>query len=326
MMWLRLQLPFALDHINLWLLTDAAGDLSLIDTGFRDAPTIAAWQSLQSQGRLSGLRDIFITHFHPDHIGMCGWLAHETGARLTSTVLEWQVAALLFDRERIESMSGQWQTYYVRAGLDENTINALMSRRFNFSKGVSSLPATVKFVQDGDDINLGSTTWRIITGGGHSPEHACLYDPIGKVLISGDIVLPQISPNIGLYPASGADENPVADYFDVLARLEKAVPDDVLVLPSHGTPFYGLHSRIHELRGHHEKRLKKMRDILSAHESMTAIEVMHALFAHRKLGEGEIPFALGETLAHLLYDVKAGMIDVDTSNPTINYTMKALNV
>jgi glyoxylase-like metal-dependent hydrolase (beta-lactamase superfamily II) len=165
---------------------------------------------------------------------------------------------------------------------------------------VPGIPEAITTVEPGQSVTLGGRDWKIVGGYGHCPEHACLYDAGRKVFISGDIVLPSISPNISLYPGGTGD--PVGAYLQSLDDIEKQVPDDVMVLPSHGVPFTGLHKRLGELRQHHARRFERLREVLSP-GPRTAFETMTGLFAHRALAPGDIFFALGETLSHLMHEV-----------------------
>lgn len=315
--WLRTPLPFELNHINLWLL-EGPGGWSIIDTGFNAPETVIAWEAIfADRFAKKPVTEIFVTHFHPDHFGLAGWLAEKTGLRIKMTAPEFETVQR-YTRE-VENLSGVYAPYYTAAGVDDETVAELLKRRFNYSKIVYKPPAAIDAVKPGDTVTLGGTPWLVVGGYGHCPEHACLYSAEKKLLIAGDIVLPDISPNISYYP--GSAEDPVAEYLMSLDDIKARIPDDVVVLPSHGVPFRGLHRRIDELKNHHDRRFRRMHDVLRDGPK-TAYETMQGLFSHRKLGRGDIFFALGETLAHLRHDEKHGIVQKTLRNGVAFYNLK----
>lgn len=307
--WLRFPLPFALDHINLWLLDGAEG-WTIIDSGFNTPDIIAGWENvfrrLLSQ---KPVEKIFITHFHPDHFGLAGWLQQKTEAPLFITPGEWQMVQALTDSDSADRLEQIYRPYYENAGVPADVLEALIERRMGYKRVIHSVPAAVSHVHADDIVTLGGRDWRVIDGYGHSPEHASLYNAADNILIAGDMVLPFITPNISYFPGHAPGSDPVAEYLDTLDRIAAAVPNDALVLPSHGKPFQGyLHDRIAAIKDHHVKRLDKLHSVLANGSKMTAYEAMLGLFAHRELKQGDIFFALGETLAHLVYSHKRGKV------------------
>ena len=304
--WLRMPLPFELNHINLWLLESPRG-WSLVDTGFNFAETQQHWDRLFA-GRLAAkpVENLFVTHFHPDHFGLGAMLSARTGLTVQMTQPEFDMARNLGgDTADMDRLEREYRSYYSEAGLDEGLLLEMLARRFGYRKMVPALPATITPVRPGQTVTLGGRPWKIIGGYGHCPEHACLYDEARKILISGDIVLPSISPNISLYPGSSGD--PVGAYLKTLDDIQAQCADDTMVLPSHGVPFIGLHRRLNELRAHHMRRFDTLNTVLSAGPA-TAFTTMQGLFAHRKLTSFDIFFALGETLAHLSHEVLRGRV------------------
>lgn len=299
--WLRLPLPFELDHVNCWLLKDG-DDWSIVDSGFNYGDTLAHWESILAG---KSVKDVFITHFHPDHFGLAGWLAEKTGASVTMTPGEEKMVRSLMDGDKLEAL---YRPYYIEAGLDPELLETMVKRRLLYKKVVSKPPEKIRNLSLGEKVTLGGKDCLLTGGGGHSPEHACLYNTQDKILIAGDIVLPTITPNISFFPGNLPGHDPVQNYFDTLDRVAQDVPDDVVVLPSHGDPFTGLHARIAEIKDHHERRLQKIREICA--EPMTALEATLSLFSHRELGPHDMFFAIGETLAHLVHDEKRGKIQM----------------
>jgi glyoxylase-like metal-dependent hydrolase (beta-lactamase superfamily II) len=156
------------------------------------------------------------------------------------------------------------------------------------------VPEAYTRLQDGQQVRIGRHDWRVITGFGHSPEHAALYSDELKVLISGDMVLPRISTNVSVF-AVEPEGNPLQQYLDSLSKFA-SLPDDTLVLPSHGRPFRGLHTRIAQLRAHHAARLAEV--LTACAQPMSAVDIVPLMF-RRQLDAHQLSFALGEALAHL---------------------------
>lgn len=300
----RMPLPFELSHINLWLLRGAKG-WSIIDTGFNYGETLAYWSNIfGSFFAPLPVENIFVTHFHPDHFGLAGQLSRQTGVTLRMTAGEIGMVRGLMDTDGLKHL---YEPYYTEAGVSGTLFDKMIEKRLMYRKIVSDPPDTVETVKLGDSVTLGDRVWRLTGGGGHSPEHACLYAAADGIFIAGDVVLPGITPNISFFPGHGPEHDPLADYFATLETVRRDVPDDVLVLPSHGEPFRGLHSRIDQIRVHHEGRLRKVREICLP-APQTALQVMESLFSHRELTSADLFFALGETLAHLVHDEKQGKV------------------
>ncbi len=319
--WLRGPLPFELDHINLWLLEGKSG-WTIVDTGFNFDVMKEAWDIVfATQFRDKPVEGLFITHFHPDHFGLGGWLAERAGVTLQMTPPEFGMAKSLTDPAQQGMLGDLYRPYYIEAGIEGQLLDDMLARRFTYQKIVSKMPGTFTPVKPGDTVRLGDRDWKIIGGYGHCPEHACLYCEKDKIFIAGDMILPDISPNISFFPDIYLSRNPVAAYIKTLEKIRAQVPDDVLVLPSHGVPFKGLHQRAGELIHHHERRLTKLREVLAA-GSQTAHQAMLGLFAHRSLARpADLFFALGETLAHLVYDVEAGRVVKATTDGKALYSL-----
>ncbi|MDE1152198.1 MAG: MBL fold metallo-hydrolase [Micavibrio sp.] len=321
--WMRTPLPFELDHVNIWLLKGPDG-FSIIDTGFNFEVALQAWERVFANVIGSTKVDnLFITHFHPDHFGLGGWVADRTKLMPQMTAPEYNIAQSLTDPEMQKTLESIYRPYYVAAGLTPDLMDDMLARRFTYQKVVHTIPATFTEVKPGQTVTLGGKEWLVIDGYGHSPQHASLYNAADKIFIAGDMVLPDISPNISFFPDKYFSADPVGVYLETLDRIKRLVPDDVAVLPSHGVPFRGLHKRIDELKYHHERRLEKLRKVVAT-GPMTAHQAMVGLFSHRILSRAsDIFFALGETLAHLVYEEKAGRIRKTTENGVDSYSIPA---
>jgi glyoxylase-like metal-dependent hydrolase (beta-lactamase superfamily II) len=294
--WLRMPLPFALDHINLWLVADGAG-WAIIDTGINNETTKALWEGLFTSA-LEGrpVTRLICTHYHPDHMGLAGWLTERLGIELWATETEWRFG---HERSRTTRLGVPAQTVelYRRVGLPEATQKIGIARAGQYKSRVTPVPDRYHRIGDGMELTLGDRHWRVVIGRGHAPEHACLYCPEIDVLIAGDQVLPKISPNVSYWPQD-LDPDPLGSFLASLAMLRVAVPETALVLPSHNLPFYGLHTRIAQLQALHEQRLLQI-EAACDHPRSTA-ELVPLLFT-RELDGHQLGFAVGETLAHLIH-------------------------
>lgn len=290
--WLCLPLPFALDHVNVWLLGDETeGPLALVDTGIQSDGTRALWQDVFQRTRKP--TELLVTHYHPDHIGLAGWVQQVCDCPCYLSQQEIDQAHKARNSTDKDFADGQ-TTWYRQHGLAEDSVQEVAALGNTYFPIVTELPSRVSIVAHGDQLELGGINWRVLTGGGHAPEQICLYSEALNVLISADQVLPRITPNISLvwYKTEG---DPLAVFLKSLDMF-KDLPEDVIVLPSHGLPFTGLHPRIASLRAHHEERLDRI--IAATEEPKTASELMPVLF-RRKLDPRQMMFAMGECLSHL---------------------------
>lgn len=286
--WLRMALPFVLDHINLWLLEDGDG-WTIVDTGVADEATRSAWEQVLADKTVTRL---ICTHFHPDHMGLAGWLAQRHQVPLTATLGEWSFGRML-TLEVGEDYHANQVEHYRRAGYDADMLAGVRQRSGSYGDRVGPLPAAISDIRDGSRLIINGRLWQVVVGSGHSPEHACLWCAEAEVLISGDQVLPRISPIVGVWPQQ-PDDDPLRDFLaslDILKRL----PADTLVLPSHGLPFLGLHARCDDLVRHHESRLTQVLEATTT--PVTALDLARVLF-RREMDPSQLGFALGETLAH----------------------------
>jgi glyoxylase-like metal-dependent hydrolase (beta-lactamase superfamily II) len=312
-LWLRMPLPFALDHINLWLVDDGP-TWTAVDTGFALPESKAAWQRIFA-AELGGRRigRVIVTHFHPDHIGLAGWLTEHWQAPLWITEKEW-LHARMMSRDGNDDSSKLRHDFAHRAGLDDEQATTFAERQGGYRRGVPSVPPAYHRIGEGTVILIGGREWRVIIGEGHAPEHACLYCAEAGVLIAGDQILPRISPNISVQ-AHEPGGDPLARYLASLDKLRRALPPDLLVLPSHNLPFRGVHTRIDELAAHHHARCAEV--IAACARPHSAAELMPLLFK-RRLDRHQTGFALGEALAHVHYLIGLGELDRATGDDGID--------
>jgi glyoxylase-like metal-dependent hydrolase (beta-lactamase superfamily II) len=312
--WLRMPLPFALDHINLWLLEDE-DQLSAIDTGINDEPTKSAWQAvLAKMGRGQDISRVIVTHLHPDHIGLAHWLSVQHDAPVWMTQGEFVFANALF-----HGLPGfryaDLVELFVRHGLDAERAAQQRGRGNPYRSVTPELPLRFNRLLDGDTLHIGEHNWQVIAGCGHSPEHISLYSASAGVLISGDMLLPRISTNVAVIAAE-PEGDPLCRFLDSIVRFT-SLPEETLVLPSHGEPFRGLHARVAQLQAHHAERCELLLDALS--QPRHAAELLPLLFP-RTLDAHQLMFAMGEAIAHLNYLAHQGEIKrIEGKSATVQF-------
>lgn len=294
-LWMRLPLPMALDHVNVYALDD--GDSwTVIDTGFSSKRSRAIWLKLMA-GPLGGkpIGRVIVTHHHPDHMGLAGWFQEEHKAELWTTRTAWLFSRMLQldeqDTPRPETLD-----FYRSAGMDPEIFEGRKTERpFNFADVVYPMPLGFHRIQQDDVIRIAGRNWDVHIGNGHSPEHLTLWSQDDNLVISGDQILPSISSNIGVY-ATEPEADPVADWLEACERLALLAHEDHLVLGGHKVPFTGLPTRMRQLIDNHHGALARLQKHLT--EPRTAGECFPPLFK-RKIGKPEYGLALVEAIAHL---------------------------
>ena len=297
--WARLPIPGGLEHINIWLLDDrdeAGEGVAIVDTGMDLKRSREAWEALFA-GPLAGRRvtRVLSTHFHPDHAGLAGWLCERFGVALWMARTEWLMLSMLYADQRPEpphAAKAMWRA----AGWSDEEIAAVSERGWGrFAQICSRPPAGHVRLVDGADVRIGARIWRVVTGGGHTPEHACLWNVEDGLLIAGDQVLPRITSNVSLTLVEPQGD-PLGDWLASIDRFRAMLPADLLVLPAHGGPFIGLHQRLDALRTGHDERLRELHHFLAS--PGCARDCFEVLF-RRPLSGDDLMLATGETLAHL---------------------------
>ncbi len=305
-------LPFALDHINLWLLRDRIdgpnGEIqgwTIVDCGIASDDTRANWETVFAE-RLDGLPvlRVIATHFHPDHLGLGHWLTEKWGCRLWMSATDFNLARLA-SSSTVGMGGASAAAFFGSHGLtDPDSLDKIRARADYYPKMVPVVPTSYRRpvvptsyrrLMDGTEVDIGGRTWRCIAGYGHAPEHISLYCDEARLVISGDMVLPRISTNVSVVDVE-PEADPLTLYLDSLARYLE-LPADTLVLPSHGKPFTGLHERIDQLCEHHDERLTEVREACAAQPTHAA-GLLNVLFK-RKLDLHQTTFAMGEAIAHL---------------------------
>ncbi len=303
-LWVRIPLPFQLDHVNVYLIDDGDG-WAVLDTGIANDPTRAAWEALLS-GPLAGrpLTKVIVTHFHPDHIGLAGWLAERFDVPLLTTQTTY-LQSLNISLSPGALDAKVYHDFYLSNGLDAKTTAIVTTQGHRYLKMVAPLPPTFQRIAAGDVLKIGGRRFSVLIGEGHAPDQAMLYCADEKIFLAADQIMERISPNVSVW-AVDPHGDPLGLYLRSLSALATELPADALVLPGHHRPFQGLHQRVAELAHHHEKRCAAI-SVACKSEPKSASELLPVLF-HRALNPHEMSFAFSEVLAHMNYMLTKGML------------------
>lgn len=303
-LWIRLPLPMALDHVNVYAL-DEGDHWTVVDTGIYSKRSVGLWQDVLA-GPLAGkpVGRVILTHHHPDHVGMAGWLMKRFGAELTATRTSWLMARMLIldaeDRPTLQALA-LWRAAGMDAAIYEERKN---SRPFNFADTCHPLPVGYTRLKEGDVLRAGGRDWDVRIGNGHAPEHMTLWSRDDTLVLAGDQILPSISPNIGVYPTE-PEADPLSDWLASCDRFAGIAQDDHLVLGGHKLPFTGLPLRMRQLAENHHGALNRLRQHLTTPH--TAGECFAPLFK-RRIDGGTYGLALVEAVAHLNHLHQAGEV------------------
>ena len=303
-LWTRLPLPMALDHVNVYALDEGDG-WTLVDTGM-DWPRGREGLAALKAGPLGGrpVRRVILTHHHPDHIGLAAPLAAE-GAELVATRIAWLTGRML-TLDRQERPTPEQVAFRRCAGVTGAALDAYAAERpFNFADCVAPLALGFRGIDEGATVLAAGRDWRARLGEGHAPAHLTLWSGDG-LLLAGDQILPGISPNIGVYPTE-PEADPLTGWLESCRRfLGPAEESDPLVLPGHGLPVRGAAFRLGQLIENHESALARIFEAV-AREALTAVGIFPALY-RREIGQGEFGLALVEAVAHLNHLHRSGLV------------------
>ncbi|MEH6635138.1 MAG: MBL fold metallo-hydrolase [Halioglobus sp.] len=304
-LWLRMPLPMALDHINLYLLEDHDG-WWIVDTGIAIGTTQELWEQVFAEHlQDKPVKAVISTHYHPDHIGMAGWLCEKWRVPFYMTQAEY-LSGLSFSRMQKKHYNWTSEQFMQRSGYTPVQIEAAQERFGGFGPYIKPMPTSYRKLVDGAALTINGNRWQVVVGNGHSPEHACLYSAALNILISGDQVIPKITSNVSVMGGE-PEANPLKDWFNSHEKFLEYLPADALVLPAHNAPFYGLHERLRYLIEHHEDHLLALEQAC-LENAPTAMELLPVLFK-RELDENHLGLALGECIAHLNYLLQRGQVE-----------------
>ncbi|MEO0961987.1 MAG: MBL fold metallo-hydrolase [Pseudomonadota bacterium] len=292
--WLRMPLPYSLDHINLYLIEDGDGWV-IVDTGVNTSKVRDLWEQ-HFAGVMGGrpVTKVIVTHLHPDHVGLAGWLCRRFDVELWMSRTDYLMCCNLVLDTGTEAPE-EGVRFYREAGFNDAQIETYRRRFGGFGRDVSTMPQSFRRLVGGQELEIGGRTWQAVEGRGHAPEHMCLWCPDAAVLLSGDQVLPRISSNISVHPTE-PQADPLSDWLESCARIRDQLPADTLVGPAHNEPFYGLKVRLQDLIDEHETDLGKLEELID--EPKRANEVFGALF-RRPITDDLVHMATGESIAHL---------------------------
>ncbi len=304
-LWARLKLPFRLNHVNIYLLADGDG-WTMVDAGFGNEESIAAWTTL-FEGPLKHVKvtRLIVTHSHPDHVGLAGWITERFDCPLFMSQVEYLQSVYHQNRGTEERRNAQ-RLFFRRHGMDEDLTEKLLGRGQDYLERVSVLPPSYHRLTHGDEVVIGTRRFKVITGGGHALDQVMLYCAADKLFLSADQVLSKISPNVSVW-AVEPEQNSLGEYLASLASLTTTLPYDVLVLPGHGVPFYGLKTRIKQLADHHEERCRLIAEACRE-VPQTSKQLVPVVFHKHVLDEHQMGFAAGELVAHVNYMLVEGRL------------------
>jgi glyoxylase-like metal-dependent hydrolase (beta-lactamase superfamily II) len=297
--WIRMVLPFALNHINLWLLRDRIDGMdgwTVVDCCIARDESRAQWEQIfETQLQGMPILRVIVTHMHPDHIGLADFICKRWNAPMWISATDYNVARLLTTAGDSAAGGEMAATFFGAHGLtDPEAIAQIRARTNYYANLVPSVPDNYVRMLDGDIVTIGGHGWRCISGYGHAPEHIALYCDDLKLLLGGDMMLPRISTNVSVH-AGEPEANSLRLFLDSIVKF-KALPADTLGLPSHGKPFTGIHRRVEQLQEHHRDRLAELMQAC-AEKPLSAAEGMPILF-RRELDLHQMTFAMGESVAH----------------------------
>src|SRR6202007_3125775 len=315
-LWLRLKRPFRLNHVNIYLIADHDG-WTAIDSGFGNEESIEAWSKLL-EGPLKGgkITRLIVTHSHPDHVGLAGWIVERFDCALHMSQVEYLQSVYPQERGPGEPPNAQ-RMFFVRHGMDENLTDQLLGRGQDYLKRVSILPPSYRRISHGDEISIGTRRFKVITGGGHALDQVMLYCAADKLFLSADQVLSKISPNVSVW-AVEPEQNSLGEYLASLASLTTTLPYDLLVLPGHGVPFYGLKTRIKQLADHHEERCRLIADACRE-TPQTSAQLVPVVFHKHVLDVHQMGFAAGALIAHVNYMLVEGRLTAEEVDGVLRF-------
>ena len=307
-----------MNQVNVYFLRDTDGWV-IIDSGLNTPECKTIFQSIFDT-QLEGLpvKKLIVTHFHPDHIGLAGWICKKWKCQLYMTRTEYLMGRAL-SLDTTEGYINGMESYYTRAGVPINIRQEIISKGNTLAAHVYPVPANYLVLREDSNVIIGDDKWRVLYGRGHSTAQACLYSRKRNMLLSADHVVGRITPNISVWPLE-TNANPLDEYLTDLKEWRTIVPNDVRVLPGHGPEFTDLHARIDRLTEHHEKRLTQVVKIVGEESDLLLHQIMERLFKP-DMGARNTVFALAETHAHVNHEIYRAKISIDLTKDQPTYSL-----
>jgi glyoxylase-like metal-dependent hydrolase (beta-lactamase superfamily II) len=308
--------------VNCYLLRDAPGDAdrgaaghtwTIVDGGLNRPELRDRWQGAWAELGIAPhtIRRIVLTHMHPDHFGLAGWLQEQTGAGVYLSPREIDIARHTWLEDITPARAAVVARYMHSAGVDPATAAVITGQQEYLRTLTYPHPRALIALHPGATLRMGGRYWTAIHAPGHADGQLIFYSAADRLLLCGDHVLQRITPNIGLWPTTEPD--PLTRYLHSLADLAALEVD--LALPGHHGPLLDWRGRIAELQSHHAARLDAIYAAVAAIESeplappqadqrapapgATALAVSYRVFNYDRFSQHEVRFAVAETLAHL---------------------------
>jgi len=300
--WARVPLPFRLNHVNIYLIDDGDG-WTIVDTGLDFEGGRAAWEALLADpmgGR--PITRVIVTHLHPDHIGLAGWLCRKFDAPMLTAQSSY-LGCLNVALRPGTLTDGPYQDFYLHHGFDRRAMEQINTEGHAYLWKVAPLPLTFSRIMAGDVLTIGGRDFSVLFCEGHAVDQIVLYCESEGLFLAADQVLAKITPNVSVWPVE-PDGDPLGLYLRSLDEIKSTVTDKALVLPGHQLPFYRLHMRCEELAAHHEARCSAIREACAI-RPRSAAELVPVLF-HIQLDAHQMGFAFSEAMAHLNYMLRKG--------------------
>jgi glyoxylase-like metal-dependent hydrolase (beta-lactamase superfamily II) len=305
-----------LRYVSVYVL-ELDNGVALVDAGW---PTDDAWDALnaglaETGGSMSDVQAVVVTHLHPDHYGLAGRVREASGAWVGLHPAD---ASLLDTRYHdTDGLVDEMRALFAMSGVPADKMPDLAFASMEVKATLSVAQPDI-LIEDEQLLDLPGWDFKAVWTPGHSPGHICLYSDQGKLLLSGDHVLPRITPNISFHSQQFA--NPLGSYLESLAKVRALHPDEVF--PAHEYRFSGLDERVDALVGHHNERLAEIEAVLAKTPGSSCWDITLALSWSRPFED--LPdymqrAANGETLAHLVLLEHRGRVIRESTVPTRFY-------
>jgi len=312
----KVPVPFSLKWVNSYLILEQSG-YTIIDPGLRIEESITVWEQVLLELQLVWEQcvQIIITHQHPDHFGLAGFVQQRSGAPVYMTEEAHQYTLNLWGDDKGNYEHNMSELLH-KHNVPVNVIQAILHNLQEFQSRVEPFP-NVTYIKAGNHIEIGKDIWEIIETKGHAYGQVMFYDPKQQILICADQVLPRITPHVGVIP--GEDRDVLHEFIMNLRQL--AVLEVKLALPGHREPFEYFSKRAYEIIAHHERRLERIEQHVIEHHEIDAFSCCEWVFGtHLRLNAHNMRFALTEIIAHLEELVRQGRINSMWKDDRIIYT------